>query len=221
MKNQRLQTIADCVLENSIVADIGTDHAYLPCELISSGKALKCYACDIAEGPLNSAKETIKNARYEDKIETILCPGLKDVPSDANVAVIAGMGWMTAEKILEDDFDKLEQFDQILIQVNRDVVLLRKWLMEHHFPILLEKTVHEKMFYEIVGFNPKKKQCYSLSKEQLFFGTQLTQEPDEATLAHYRFVYKQNEAILSQLNPQSDKAKELLWQNHFLQEMIK
>lgn len=221
MKNQRLQTIADCVISNSIVADIGTDHAYLPCELISEGKALKCYACDIAEGPLHCAQETIKNAGYQDKIETILCPGLKDVPFDANVAVIAGMGWMTAEKILEDDFDKLEQFDQILIQVNRDVALLRKWLMNHHFPIMIEKTVHEKMFYEIIGFNPKKKEAYSLSKEQLLFGVHRSVDLDEATLEHYRFIYKQNQGILEQLNPESDKAKELLWQNRFLQEKIK
>ena len=165
MKNKRLQAIADCVINDCIMADIGTDHAYLPCELIHSKKAVKCYACDIAEGPLNSAKATIEQERLQDKIEPILCPGLRDVPKDANVAVIAGMGWMTCKIILEDDFDKLSQFDQILIQVNRDVSHLRTWLMNHQFEIELEKVVHDRLFYTILGFNPKHKKNYVLTEE--------------------------------------------------------
>lgn len=220
MRNKRLQAIADCVIQDCIMADIGTDHAYLPCELIRSSKAVKCYACDIAEGPLNSAKATIEQERMQDKIVPILCPGLKDVPSDANVAVIAGMGWMTCKIILEEDFNKLSQFDQVLIQVNRDVAHLRSWLMEHQFEIELEKVVHDRLFYTIIGFNPKHKKHVVLNQEEILFGPMLLKHPDQDCLDYFQFLYNQNETILQKMNRDSNKANHLKWQNEILKKQL-
>ena len=126
MKNKRLQAILDCLEGPCILADIGTDHGYLPCEAIRINKAQFCYACDIAEEPLKRAEKTIQNAHMEDRVKTILCPGLTDVPKDADAVVIAGMGWHTVKMILENDFERLSQFSQIVIQVNREVESLIK-----------------------------------------------------------------------------------------------
>lgn len=220
MKNQRLQAIADCIPVGSIVADIGTDHAYLPCELILSAKAVKCYACDIAEGPLQSAQATIKQQKLENQVITLLCPGLKLVPADANVAVIAGMGWITAKSILEDDFSKLGQFDLFLIQVNRDIPYLRQWLIEHDFAITIEKVIQDRMFYTILGFEPKKRQTMSLNREQLLFGPLLMEQRSASVRAYYRFLLEKNQAILRRLHPESEKGKELLWQIEVLEQLL-
>lgn len=220
MKNQRLQAIADCIPAGSIVADIGTDHAYLPCELITSGKAVKCYACDIAEGPLKSAQATIKQEKLESQITTLLCPGLKDVPADANVAVIAGMGWITAKSILEDDFLKLEQFDLFLIQVNRDVPYLRQWLIEHNFGITIEKVIQDRMFYTILGFEPKKRQFTFLNRAQLLFGPLLMEQRSDSVRAYYHFLLEKNKSILSRLHPASEKGKDLFWQIEVLEQLL-
>ena len=114
MLSVRLKAIADCVPEGTIVADIGTDHAFLPVELIASGKIERAYACDIGTGPLEHARATVAEAGLQAQISLILTPGLEKVPQDAQVAVIAGMGWMTAKEILENDFERLGQFQRIL-----------------------------------------------------------------------------------------------------------
>lgn len=219
MKNKRLQAIADCVPVGSIVADIGTDHAYLPCELIKSGKALYCYACDINEKPLAMAKLTIESEHMQDCIETILCPGLEKVPQEANVAIIAGMGWMTAEIILENDFKKLNQFDLVLVQVNRDVPYLREWLMHHQFEIMIEKIVFDRFHYCIVGFSSKQPLNYSLSKEELLFGLLLDAKEPECR-SYYLSIIEKNNQILARLDSTNQKAKELLWQNEVLEKRL-
>lgn len=145
MLSVRLKAIADCVPEGTIVADIGTDHAFLPVELIASGKIKRAYACDIGTGPLEHARATVVEAGLQAQISLILTPGLEKVPQDAQVAVIAGMGWMTAKEILENDFERLGQFQRILVQVNREVASLRRWIMDHGFEIVTEKLVHDRL----------------------------------------------------------------------------
>ena len=80
-----------------VVADIGTDHAFLPVMLVRDGISDHVYACDVAKGPLQAAKENIAHFQLTDKITTILTDGLRDVPSDVNCIVIAGMGFVTAK----------------------------------------------------------------------------------------------------------------------------
>ncbi len=220
MKNKRLQAIADCIIDNAVVADIGTDHAYLPCALIESGKAVHCFACDIAQGPLESARETIHENRLEEKIDLLLCPGLRDVPATATVAVIAGMGWMTAKAILENDFVKLKQFSQIVVQVNRDVPLLREWIDCHHFKITEEKVVFDRFYYVIVCFDPQQPADRSLSKEEKAFGPILLKRRDLESMNFYSFLLAQNQKIFSFLNPHTERAKRLHWQIEFLEKIM-
>ena len=89
---ERLKTISS-MIRGRVCADIGTDHALLPCYLILSGKAKKCYACDIAVGPLERAKMNIEKYGLEDKIETVLYNGISpEIARLCDSIVIAGMG---------------------------------------------------------------------------------------------------------------------------------
>ena len=99
--NLRIQKIADMINKGVVLADIGTDHAFLPILAIKQKKVQKAYACDIAKGPLEIAKRNIQAENLDGQIETILSNGFEHVPQDVDVVVIAGMGYYTAKDILE------------------------------------------------------------------------------------------------------------------------
>ena len=153
MKNTRIETIADMVKEGMVVADIGTDHALLPILLVQNNKSTKVYACDIAEGPLASAKTNIEKYHYSSLIQTILSNGFEHVPADSEVAVIAGMGYLTACGILDAAMHRLPSFKQIILEINRDPDEMRKWISSHNFTIVEERYVHERNHdYVIMSF---------------------------------------------------------------------
>ena len=100
MISQRMIEIAKMVKTGMVVADIGTDHAFLPIYLVQKGISPHVYACDVREGPLAIAARNIASYGFDDRIEIILSDGFEKVPEDAETAVIAGMGFFTAKKIL-------------------------------------------------------------------------------------------------------------------------
>ena len=97
----RLQMCADFAPPGAVLADIGTDHAYLPVWLCKSGKIPKAIAADIGQGPLQSAGESIARYQAQDRIETRLSDGLAAFsPGEADTIVIAGMGGELIARIL-------------------------------------------------------------------------------------------------------------------------
>lgn len=159
--NKRLEAIKNLVEPNCIVADIGTDHAYIPCALIKENRAKKCYACDVIEGPLTYATKNIESNNLSSQIEVILSNGLEKVPFDTEIVIIAGMGFNTAKEILEDAMDRLYKLKHIIVQVNKDVVELREWISNHHFTIEDEVIVYDQRYYQIIAFNTHYHESYS------------------------------------------------------------
>lgn len=140
----RLQTVAEFVREGSIVADIGTDHAYLPIYLVQKGIAEHVYACDIKQGPLDNARACISRYLSDDsRIDLMLTDGIQGVP-ECGVYVMAGMGGETICGILDRAPD-LSFFR------GRDVILqpmtarddLRKYLYTNGFHIADERVCIE------------------------------------------------------------------------------
>ena len=198
MISKRLKTLSTLVPKGAVVCDIGTDHAYLPCELIRQGICEKVYACDIAEGPLKQAAKTIAETGCSESVITILCPGFSKVPEDANCMVIAGMGWKTIEMILENDFERLSQFERIILQSNRDVVMLRKWVNDHDMTIEQEKVVEDAgKTYEIVCISVKKHGPYT--EKEMKYGPILLKERDEEFLKYLDRRILKNELIASKV----------------------
>jgi tRNA (adenine22-N1)-methyltransferase len=148
----RLKTIADLVEMGSIVADIGTDHAYLPAYLIKNGIANKVIAADINVGPLNNADKTIQDYGLQGHIETRLGSGLQPIkPKEIDTAIIAGMGGLLIIDILKQSKDVVATIDTLILQpmVAQDEV--RKWLHKNNFKIDNEKMAKEgEKLYEIL-----------------------------------------------------------------------
>lgn len=185
MNNLRLHKIADMVQTSVAVADIGTDHAFLPVLLIQQEKAKKVYACDVAEGPLNSAKETIAQNHMEDVIIPILSNGFENVPEGAEVAIIAGMGFYTARDILEVAKSRLSNFKQIIVEVNRDVDAFRRYLSENNFTIENEIFIQDRGHdYVAISWNTKKGEA--LSEKEILLGPILLKKREDEWLEYIK-----------------------------------
>lgn len=101
--SKRLETIASFIPEGSKVADIGTDHGYIPIHLVQEGKATHAIAMDVRTGPLCRAQSHIAEAGLSDMIEVRLSDGLLKLEKDeADCVVIAGMGGELMIHILEE-----------------------------------------------------------------------------------------------------------------------
>lgn len=144
MLDKRLKLCADMVKGNR-VCDVGTDHAYLIAELLSSGKCDTAVAADINEGPLSAARINLEKAGVTERVDVILSDGLKNVPQEGITdIVIAGMGGELIAKILSE-CDWLAGKNLILQPMSKSDYLLR-WLWENGFEILKRQAVCEGKF---------------------------------------------------------------------------
>ncbi len=140
----RLQCIAACVPRGAYLADVGTDHGYLPVWLLQNGRISHAVASDINAGPLEHARRTAAEYGVSERIDFRLCAGLDGIGrEDADTVVIAGMGGETIIKILSGaswDWDGVT----MLLQPMTRSELLRPWLAEHGFCIASERLVRDK-----------------------------------------------------------------------------
>ena len=140
----RLQAIAALVPADARLADVGTDHGYLPVHLLLDGRIAFAVASDINEAPLLHARRTAEEYGVSDRISFRLCAGLDGVRrSEADTVVIAGMGGETILGILESagwDWRGV----MLLLQPMTKAELLRRRLPEHGLRIDAERLVRDK-----------------------------------------------------------------------------
>ena len=150
MSTPRLKKIIDYV-NTRVAADIGTDHAYVPIELIKSKRAARVIASDVRRGPLYIAKSNIAENGLSDKIETRLGSGLSVLsPGEADTVIIAGMGGELIADILSKDDMTARQAELILQPMNSQYEL-RRWLIDNNYTILKEDLENEgKRIYNIL-----------------------------------------------------------------------
>ncbi len=148
----RLLTIAKQVQKGAIVADIGTDHAYIPVYLIQNSIVQKVIATDINEGPLNIAKKTIAEYGLEKSIETRLGSGLEVIlPGEVDTAIIAGMGGLLIRDILMQSLQTARTIQRFILQPMIAQKELRQWLIMNKFKIVHEKlAIEDRRIYEII-----------------------------------------------------------------------
>ena len=139
--SKRLNTISRLVPDGSVVFDVGSDHALLPCHLVESGKCAKAYAGDNKREPLKRAEANIKKYHLEGRVIPVLSDGLDEAPEDADTVVISGMGFFTMRDILEKcDTSRYERF---ILEANKDVNLLRNYINEKKYSIIDEYALEE------------------------------------------------------------------------------
>lgn len=193
----RLQTAADMVRVGSRVADIGTDHAYLPTALILSGKIPSAVAADLRKGPLENAAETVRANGIEDRVRLRLSDGLKCVsPDEADDIVIAGMGGILISEILTNaEWVKNKKYKLILQPQSHDEDV-RKYLFDNGFSVTDEQVCFEDgkvylcMGAVYTGVVARHSEC------ELMFGSLLSRT-DDASAA---FIQKKTKRINARLS---------------------
>ena len=132
----RLRMAGQLLPEGGCLADIGTDHAYLPAALLMEGKIERAIAADLRRGPLDRARETVKHFGLQDKVSFCLCNGLAGIaPNAADSIAIAGMGGETIAGILAAAPWVRERNIPLVLQPMSSMPDLRRWLQENGYDI--------------------------------------------------------------------------------------
>lgn len=149
--SERLKTVASFVTEGMKVADIGTDHAYVPIYLIQNGKIPSALAMDIGAGPLKRAREHIAEQGLTERIETRLSDGFSAFQKgEAQSVVIAGMGGELMIQILDLGKPVISEVSEFILSPHSEIHKVRKYLMEQGFSIERETMLREEGIYYTV-----------------------------------------------------------------------
>lgn len=176
--SERLLAVAGLVTPGLRLADVGTDHGYIPLWLIARGVIPSAIAMDINRGPLERAKENIRAHGLEGKIETRLSDGVSALlPGEAESVVIAGMGGGLVMKILEEGAETLRAVSELVLQPQSDIDKVRSFLQEKGYRITAERMILEEgkfypMMHVVSGATEK------LSDIELLYGPCLLREKD-------------------------------------------
>ncbi len=140
--DKRLKLAADEVRKGKKVADIGTDHAYLPAYLIENNICPSAIAADIGKGPLENAMKVVSTSKnLSDRIQLRLSDGLKEIkPDEAEDIVIAGMGGILIAEILTAAPWVKDENKRLILQPMSHAEDVRRYLCENGFEIIKEKA---------------------------------------------------------------------------------
>ena len=140
--DKRLSSVAALVRQGSRLADIGTDHAYLPVHLVQSGVCPSAIASDIGAGPLDAARRTVTENGLTSEIALRLGDGLATVSAgEVEDIAIAGMGGETIAAILEAAPWVQNEGIRLILQPMTRAEDLRRWLLTHGFTVLEEHLI--------------------------------------------------------------------------------
>jgi len=150
--SDRLKVIADKVPPGSRVADIGTDHGFIPVYLVRNNIVSKVIASDISRGSLEKTINLVKEQGLSNVIETRLGSGLKVLKAgEVDTVIIAGMGGLLIKNILEESPDILQEVKTLILQPMNFQSELRRWLIQNSFTIKDEELVIDNgRIYEIM-----------------------------------------------------------------------
>lgn len=178
--SERLTRVASFVEKGSIVADIGSDHAYLPCYLVHQQIAEKAIAGEVAKGPYESARNQVRAEQLQEQITVRFANGLQAIEKEDSVdtVTIAGMGGPLIASILDQDIDRLITVDRLILQPNIHAKAIREWAILNEWKLVAEEILQEDdKIYEILVLERGK---MSLTAAQLLLGPFLMEDRNDA-----------------------------------------
>lgn len=198
--SERLRAVASFVEENSILADIGSDHAYLPCYLVHEGVITKAIAGEVVKGPFESAQKQVMSEGLQENIDVRFGNGLEVISNEDNVktVTIAGMGGPLIASILESGKNKLSTVDTLILQPNIHAKAIREWAIQQQWKIEQEVILeeHDKI-YEILVL---KKGVMSLTEKELLVGPILSKEKSPVYQKKWTNELNEWQRIVDELN---------------------
>ena len=212
--SNRLLAVASFVTDGNVLADVGTDHGYIPVYLLQTKRIPKAIAMDINAGPLDRAKEHIAMFGLNDYIETRLSDGVAALtPGEVDTVLIAGMGGGLVMHILEEGKEVCQQTKELVLQPQSELERVREYLWSNGYVILEENMVLEdEKFYPMM----RVQYCNQVDEESagnlLFcrYGKHLLEQKQGVLLEYLKREEKLYGEILASLKkqPVSEKIKE-------------
>jgi len=222
----RLERVAAQVPAGARLADIGSDHGYLPVALMRRGVISAGVAGERALTPFNAAVRTVRDNGLEQRITVRLADGLAAIePGDGITAIsLCGMGGETIRDILDSGKARLSGQERLVLQPNGGEQPLRQWLMENAYRILYEEVLRENRFdYEIIVAEHSGPVVYNA--EELYFGPLQLQARGPAFVAKWQRRLREKQRTLTQLRAArqalpEEKLEDIARQIRWITEML-
>ena len=222
--SKRLKAVADYVNKGAKLADIGSDHAYLPTYLVQKNEVEFAVAGEVVKGPFEIAKNHVAQANLKENIQVRLANGLAAIENvdKIDTIVIAGMGGILISEILEAGKGKLSSVKRLILQANNHEDTLRQWLTEHQFVIKAEQILLEAgKFYEIIVAEPTTNENPVLSANDLLFGPFLSKEKSVIFQQKWQKELNTLNKIIDRLpDEQTEKREEVLTEIAKIKEVL-
>lgn len=229
--SERLRLIASFIPKGAYFADIGTDHAYLPCYICLNDEKARAIAGEVNSGPFERANEVVQSFNLSHVIQVKLGDGLDVIIDEpVNCITISGMGGTLITSILERGKRYLTEVEHLILQPNIDERSVRIWLLENGYYLTNEKIIFENgHFYEIlVAQKNSKLNVYNEHNcdKQLLFGPILLKEKSEIFLQKWESIYNKTKRMITDMKKAKirDEEKieqfkrELAWMEEVLNE---
>ena len=204
--SKRLQTIASFVTVGNTVADIGCDHGFVPIYLVGQTISPRAIAMDIKTGPLQKAKEHIREYGLEDQIETRLSNGMAQLnPGEVDSVILSGIGGPLMIQILENGQEVTASLKELILSPQSEIETVRRYLLAHSFLIPEEKMVLEDgKYYVIMHVIPKRDGIVSQNKEdwtelEYRYGKSLLEKREETFLSYLEWEINTKRQLLDLL----------------------
>jgi len=224
--SMRLERVAAHVPAGARLADIGSDHGYLPVALMRRGVIAAAVAGEVALTPFRAAERTVRESGHAPGITVRLADGLAAIePHDRITAIsLCGMGGETIRDILDSGKARLSGQERLILQPNGGEQPLRQWLMDNGYRILCEEVLRENRFdYEIIVAERTGPVVYSA--EELYFGPLQMQVRSPAFLVKWQRMLRLKQKTLGhfararQAVPE-DKVQEIARQTRWITELL-
>lgn len=212
--SKRLKAITEYIEEGERVIDVGCDHALLDIYLTLEKKN-KCIASDINSNVLAKTKEMISSYGLEKEIEIVQSDGIDNIEIEKDdIVVIAGMGTSTILHILRE-----KKPNNLIIQSNNDLDILRRKVIEKGYIIEDEKAVFEKGIYYVIIKFCKGNQEYL--EEDYLFGPILREKKEEEMVSYFKELLLSKEKIVKQIPDNHKEKKRFINEIKMLKEILK
>lgn len=203
ISSKRIDAICCCV-DKPVVAEVGADHGHITHTLFKQNKIKKAYLTDISQKCLDKAVKNFSSSPYQSQVKFLVGDGLnalkdeqtlqphfltqlesKFVPNDNMQIIIAGMGGLEIIKILSSN--QADKFTHFVLQPQRNVIELRKFLQDNNYKILSDLMVREgKIFYNVIKAQ-KTDGIYTLTEDELLYGKTNLINPNKDFIEYVKF----------------------------------
>ena len=224
--SQRLERVAAHIPAGARLADIGSDHAYLPVALMRRGAIAAAVAGEVAATPFQAANRTVADNGLTQHITVRLADGLAAIEAGDDITAVSlcGMGGETIRDILDSGRARLNGRERLILQPNGGEQPLRQWLVENGYQILHEDLLRENRFYyEIIV--AERAEAMTYTAEQLYFGPLQMQARSPEFLAKWQRILREKRKTLASLEQArqavpEQKVQEIVQQVKWIEQLL-